>query len=68
MPDLLMVGEDHPEPEGGIGAVEALNASFPSVPLIAIGRHYPSLGADSVLESPVDAMELIAIARSLLPD
>jgi hypothetical protein len=66
IPNLLVVGEDHPEPQGGLGAIEALNASFPSVPLIAIGRHYPSLGADSVLESPVDAVELIALARSLL--
>jgi len=67
VPDLLVVGEDHPEPEGGLGAIEALNAHFPRVPLIAVGRHYPSLGADSVIEAPVDAMELIGLARSLLP-
>lgn len=65
-PDLLIVGDDHPAAKGGLGAVEALNARFPGVPLIAIGRHYPSLGADEVLDEPVDATELIGLAGSLL--
>jgi len=67
VPDLLVVGEDHPDPAGSLGAVEALNACFPSIPLIAIGRHYPSLGAEAVMDTPVDAIELIGVARSLLP-
>ena len=66
IPDMLIVGGDHPSLKGGLGAVEALNARFPAVPLIAIGRHYPTLGADEVLDEPVDAAELVGLARSLL--
>ena len=66
VPNLLVVGEDHPKPEGSLGAVETLNARFPTIPLIAIGRHYPSLGAEAVMDTPVDAIELIGLARSLL--
>ncbi len=66
-PDLLLVGPCRTPIGDSLGAIETLNARFPRAPVIAIGRHYPTLGADGVIDEPVDAAELVGMAWSLLP-
>lgn len=67
-PNLLIVGNDQTEEGGAIGAIASLDGLFPGVPLIAIGRHRPSLGAEAIVDQPLDAVELLALVKLLLAE